>query len=111
MSLGSSDSVRTGEWVIAMGSPLQLKNTITVGVVSTVHRSSQDLGLNKNIDYIQTDAAITFATLVARWSTWMEKPLALIPSKWLRESLSLFPSMLSRNFCAGLSLTRPQPRP
>ena len=52
-ALGRSDSVRTGEWVIAMGSPLQLKNTITVGVVSTVHRSSHDLGLNKNIDYIQ----------------------------------------------------------
>jgi len=60
MALGSSDSVRTGEWVIAMGSPLQLKNTITVGVVSTVHRSSEELKLNKNIDYIQTDAAITF---------------------------------------------------
>ena len=50
---GSSGTVRTGEWVIAMGSPLQLKNTITVGVVSTVHRASQDIGLNKNIDYIQ----------------------------------------------------------
>jgi len=86
MALGSSDSVRTGQWVIAIGSPLKLKNHITVGVVSTVHRSSEELkllrpsiflvfrysrnvtnprkkqrssgGRVKNIDYIQTDAAV-----------------------------------------------------
>ena len=57
--LGDSQKSRTGEWVIALGSPYTLNNTITVGVISSVNRRSQELGINSNeIDYIQTDAII-----------------------------------------------------
>ena len=43
MKLGKSSSLRPGEFVVAMGSPLALSNTITTGVVSSVARNKEEL--------------------------------------------------------------------
>ncbi|XP_043719723.1 putative protease Do-like 14 [Telopea speciosissima] len=57
--LGSSFKLRPGDWVIAMGCPLSLQNTITAGIVSCVDRKSSDLGLGgMHREYLQTDCAI-----------------------------------------------------
>lgn len=58
LTLGDSDALRVGEWVMAAGNPLRLEHTITVGVVSAKGRSlniSEDASFD---NYIQTDAAI-----------------------------------------------------
>jgi S1-C subfamily serine protease len=57
--LGNSDQVAVGDWAIAVGNPLGLDNTVTLGIVSTLNRSSALVGIpDKRLDFIQTDAAI-----------------------------------------------------
>ncbi|KAF3682066.1 hypothetical protein FXO37_02543 [Capsicum annuum] len=58
--LGTSNKrLRPGDWVVAMGCPLSLQNTITAGIVSCVDRKSSDLGLGgMRREYLQTDCAI-----------------------------------------------------
>ncbi|MDP5338860.1 MAG: trypsin-like peptidase domain-containing protein [Nodularia sp. (in: cyanobacteria)] len=57
--LGSSDAVQVGDWAIAVGNPLGFDNTVTLGIVSTLKRSSAQVGIaDKRLDFIQTDAAI-----------------------------------------------------
>ena len=53
--LGDSDALRVGEWVIAIGNPLGLDHTVTLGIVSAKGRS--EFG-GQFDDYLQTDAAI-----------------------------------------------------
>ncbi len=53
--LGDSDKLEVGEWVIAIGNPFGLSNTVTAGVVSALHRQ---IGAGKYDNYIQTDASI-----------------------------------------------------
>jgi serine protease Do len=55
--LGDSDTLRVGEWVVAIGNPLAYEHTVTVGVVSFIGRKLFDNSLDR---YIQTDAAINF---------------------------------------------------
>jgi S1-C subfamily serine protease len=54
--LGDSDSVRVGDWAIAVGNPLGLMSTVTMGIVSAIGRTGGPAG-NIN-DFIQTDASI-----------------------------------------------------
>jgi len=57
--LGNSDQVEVGDWAIAVGNPVGLDNTVTLGIISTLHRSSAQVGIpDKRLDFIQTDAAI-----------------------------------------------------
>ncbi|MCI0347449.1 MAG: Do family serine endopeptidase, partial [Chloroflexi bacterium] len=59
LQLGDSDALRVGDWVMAIGSPLTLEHTVTVGVVSAKGRQ---LGISDGSfeNFIQTDAAINF---------------------------------------------------
>jgi serine protease Do len=54
--LGDSDKVEVGEWVLAVGNPFELQNTVTAGIISARGRSN--VGLADYEDFIQTDAAI-----------------------------------------------------
>lgn len=63
ISLARSADLRTGEWVVALGAPRFLTNSVTVGVVSATDR---DLGIHRGKRYIQTDAAITVSGYVCR---------------------------------------------
>ncbi|AFZ46565.1 HtrA2 peptidase [Cyanobacterium stanieri PCC 7202] len=58
-ALGDSDAIKVGDWAIAVGNPVGLDNTVTLGIISTLHRSSSEVGISdKRIDFLQTDAAI-----------------------------------------------------
>ncbi len=54
--LGSSEQLKTGEWVLAFGSPYESIQSVTAGIISATGRNS--LGISDYEDYIQTDAAI-----------------------------------------------------
>jgi len=60
--LGDSDKAEIGDWVIAIGSPLNLQQTVTVGVLSAKDRDDVNIGgsQTKYSDFLQTDAAINF---------------------------------------------------
>lgn len=59
VTIGNSDQLRPGEWAIAIGNPLGLDNTVTVGIISATGRSSAEVRVpDKRVSFIQTDAAI-----------------------------------------------------
>ena len=59
VDLGNSEQIQVGDWAIAVGNPLGLDNTVTLGIISTLNRPSSQVGISdKRLDFIQTDAAI-----------------------------------------------------
>mmetsp|Transcript_2080 Transcript_2080/g.6249 ORF Transcript_2080/g.6249 Transcript_2080/m.6249 type:complete len:399 (+) Transcript_2080:103-1299(+) len=62
--LGSSSDLRPGEFVVALGAPLGLTNSVSFGIVSAIERTRSELGLHDSLGarnttaYIQTDASI-----------------------------------------------------
>ncbi len=57
--LGNSENVQPGQWAIAIGNPLGLDETVTLGVISATGRPSSAIGVSdKRVEFIQTDAAI-----------------------------------------------------
>ncbi len=65
VTLGDSDTLRQGNFVIAIGNPLDFNSTVTNGIISALNR---DFHFTEFDDYIQTDAALTVmrATPAAR---------------------------------------------
>jgi len=53
--LGDSDKVALGDWIVAIGNPFRLTGTVTLGIVSGLHRQVR---ANLIEDYIQVDAAV-----------------------------------------------------
>ncbi len=59
LEFGNSDSLRVGEWVLAVGNPFELQSTVTAGIVSARGRSIDILETQDRIEsFIQTDAAV-----------------------------------------------------
>jgi serine protease Do len=57
LKMGDSDKAEVGEWVVAIGNPLGLEHSVTVGVISAKNRTIQAENVNFQ-GFIQTDAAI-----------------------------------------------------
>ncbi|MBE9004654.1 trypsin-like peptidase domain-containing protein [Fortiea sp. LEGE XX443] len=59
VKLGNSQNLIPGQWAIAIGNPLGLDNTVTIGIISATDRTSAQVGVpDKRVSFIQTDAAI-----------------------------------------------------
>jgi S1-C subfamily serine protease len=59
VELAEDTPVRAGEWAIAIGNPLGLDNSVTLGIISATGRSSAKVGIrDKRVRFIQTDTAI-----------------------------------------------------
>jgi S1-C subfamily serine protease len=56
IAIGNSDRLEVGDFVLAIGNPFMIGQTVTSGIVSALHRNK--LGIEKYEDFIQTDAAI-----------------------------------------------------
>ena len=56
LPLGDSAALKVGEWALAIGSPFEMVQTVTAGIISATGRSS--VGISEYEDFIQTDAAI-----------------------------------------------------
>ena len=57
-TLGDSDALRVGEWVLAVGAPFTFEQTVTAGIISAKGRTQIDGDRDKYEDFLQTDASI-----------------------------------------------------
>jgi serine protease Do len=57
-AFGDSRDIQIGEWVMAIGTPFALQNTVTSGIISAKGRREQATGADSYQDFIQTDAAV-----------------------------------------------------
>ena len=69
MTLGDSDRVEVGDLVLAVGNPLGIGQTVTMGIISAKGRQTPGGGNETYEDFLQTDAAINRATRAGRSST------------------------------------------
>ncbi|KAI8835277.1 trypsin-like cysteine/serine peptidase domain-containing protein [Chytriomyces cf. hyalinus JEL632] len=59
VKLGSTKPMRAGDWVVSIGNPFGLQNTVTVGIVSSQRRKSVEIGrTDSRVEYFQTDCII-----------------------------------------------------
>lgn len=61
LSLGDSEQVRVGDWVVAIGNPFGLEHTVSVGIISAKERTGRDVKLgdpDAYYSFLQTDASI-----------------------------------------------------
>ena len=56
LEIGDSDQLEVGDFVLAIGNPFMIGQTVTAGIVGGLHRSN--IGIEAQEDFIQTDAAI-----------------------------------------------------
>jgi S1-C subfamily serine protease len=56
--IGTSKNIRPGDWAIAVGSPLGLDHSVTLGIISALGRNISGDGVQNSAELIQTDAAI-----------------------------------------------------
>mmetsp|Transcript_29998 Transcript_29998/g.96796 ORF Transcript_29998/g.96796 Transcript_29998/m.96796 type:complete len:405 (+) Transcript_29998:164-1378(+) len=58
VSIGSSSRLVPGDFVVALGSPLNLANSVTCGIVSATARHGSEIGMAQRTDFLQVDCAI-----------------------------------------------------
>ncbi|XP_061448348.1 serine protease HTRA4 isoform X2 [Rhineura floridana] len=87
--LGRSSDLRPGEFVVALGSPFSLQNTVTTGIVSSTQRDGKELGLkDSDMEYIQTDAIINDGEVIGMNTLKVTAGISFaIPSDRIRKFL------------------------
>ena len=73
LAFGDSESLKVGEWVVAIGSPFGLDYSASVGIVSAIGRSIPTEQREDFVPFIQTDVAINPGNSVGRCLTWTAK--------------------------------------